>query len=388
MPGALLAATHGPTALWYLTRGAGIVALVLLSAVIVLGVATSLGWTSERWPRFFSQSLHRDLSLFCLLLIVVHVVTTIMDGFAPIGFLDAVIPFRSPYRPLWLGFGALAFDLFVILGITSALRYRIGYRTWKVIHWLAYACWPVAVLHGLGTGTDSRLGPVLVLDAVCVAAVLGALGYRLAAGWPAHAGTRVAGGSAASAFCLALGLFVVLGPLRPDWATRAGTPTGLLAGSSSGAGSASPSPAGPPSSPPAISHPTGSTGGTASLPTSAFQASIAGSFTTSPPGPSGLVTVDIRGQLNGGANLPFDIVLHGTQQGDGVSLTSSQVTVGPGTGQIVALEGDRVVAVVHSGASSLSLTMQLGLDQSTGQVNGAAQGTPGSAGGDNEGSNQ
>lgn len=381
--GAVLAASHGPTSLWYLTRGAGIVALVLLSAVMVLGVATSLGWTSERWPRFFSQSLHRDLSLFALLLIVVHVVTTVMDGFAPIGFLDAVIPFRSPYRPLWLGFGALAFDLFVVLGITSALRHRIGYRTWKVIHWLAYLCWPVAVLHGLGTGTDSRLGPVLVLDAVCVAAVVAALGYRLAAGWPAHAGRRMLGGGAASAFCLALGLFVVFGPLRPNWSQRAGTPTGLLAGAPSAASSPSTSPAGPASSPPA-----GAAGGTASLPNSPFQASVAGSFTTSPPDASGLVTVDIRGTLTGGANLPFDIVLHGTQRGDGVQLTSSQVTVGPGTGQIVALDGDRVVAVVHSGTSSMSLTMQLGLDQSTGRVSGAATGTPGSTGGGGEGSNQ
>ena len=388
MSAALLAASHGPTAFWYLTRGAGIVALVLLSAVIVLGVATSLGWTSERWPRFFSQSLHRDLSLFCLLLIVVHVVTTVMDGFAPIGFLDAVIPFRSPYRPLWLGFGALAFDLFVVLGITSALRHRMGYRTWKVIHWLAYACWPVAVLHGLGTGTDSRLGPVLVLDAVCVAAVLGALGYRLAAGWPAHAGRRVLGGGAASAFCMALGFFVVLGPLSSDWAQRAGTPTGLLAGASTAPSSPSASQAGPASSPPATSQPAGSNGGTPSLPTGAFQASLAGSFTTSSPDASGLVTVDIRGQLSGGANLPFVVVLHGAQEGDGVRLTSSQVTVGPGTGQIVALDGDRVVAVVHAGTSSLSLTMQLGLDQSTGRVDGVAQGTPGSASGDNDGTNQ
>jgi methionine sulfoxide reductase heme-binding subunit len=379
VPGSVLAATHGPTALWYVTRGAGIVALILLTAVMVLGVATSLGWTSERWPRFFSQSLHRDLSLFCLVLIVVHVVTTVMDGFAPIGFLDAVIPFRSPYRPLWLGFGALAFDLFVVLAITSALRRRIGYRLWKVIHWLAYACWPVAVFHGLGTGTDSRLGLVLFIDALCVASVVGALGYRLAAGWPVYAGRRVLSGSAASAFCLALALFVVFGPLRPNWSKRAGTPTGLLAGASAASAAPSASQGGQPPS-----QPTSGNGGSASLPTTPFQANFAGSFTTSPPDASGLVTVDIRGQLNGGANLPFEIVLRGTQEGDGVRLTSSQVTVGPGTGQIVALDGDRVVSVVHSGGSSLTLTMQLGLDQSTGRVQGMAQGTPGSATGSGE----
>jgi sulfoxide reductase heme-binding subunit YedZ len=378
---------HGPTAYWYLTRGSGIVATVLLSAVMVLGVAASLGWTSRRWPRFFSQSLHRDLSLFCLVLIVLHVVTSVMDGFAPIGFLDAVIPFRSPYRPLWLAFGALSFDLFIVLGITSAVRRRIGYRTWKVVHWLAYACWPVAVLHGLGSGTDSRLGLVLVVNAVCVAAVLGAFGYRLAAGWPTHAGRRVLGGGAASAFGLTLGFFVVLGPLSSNWAKRAGTPTSLLAGASSAPASQRTSPAPPPSTPPA-SPPPGNTGGSASLPTTAFEATVAGSFTTSAPDASGLVTVEIRGQLSGGANLPFDLVLHGTQEGQGVRLSSSQVTVGPGTGQIVALNGDRVVAVVHSGTSSMSLTMRLGLDQSTGRVDGTAEGTPGSASGAAEGSNQ
>jgi sulfoxide reductase heme-binding subunit YedZ len=374
--GSVLASTHGPTAYWYLTRGTGIVALVLLTAVIVLGVGTSLGWTSERWPRFFSQALHRDLSLFCLVLIVLHVVTTVVDGFAPIGYLDSIVPFRSPYRPLWLGFGALSFDLFVVLCVTSALRWRMGYRSWKLIHWLAYACWPVAVLHGLGSGTDSRLGLVLVINALCVVAVVVAVGYRLAAGWPTNAGRRVLGGGAASAFCLALGLFVFLGPFRPDWSRRAGTPTALL----SGASSASPSGASQGAGPAPASANSGNSGSTSSLPTTPFRATLAGTFTTTPPDDAGQVTVDIRGRLSGGANLPIDIVLRGTQEGNGVSLTSSQVTIGPATGEVVGLEGDTVVAVVNAGSSSLRLTMQLSLDQSTGQFQGVAQGAPGGTG--------
>jgi DMSO/TMAO reductase YedYZ heme-binding membrane subunit len=290
------------------------IALVLLSAVVVLGIATSLGWTSRRWPRFFSQTLHRDLSLFCLVLIVVHIATTVVDGFAPIGFLDAVIPLRSPYRPLWLGLGALAFDLFLVLAVTSALRRRVGYRSWKAVHWLAYLCWPVAVLHGLGTGTDARLAPTLVIDVVCVAAVVVALGYRLAAGWPDHATRRALGGGAASAFCLGLAVFAFAGPLRPDWSKQAGTPTALLSGSSG----------------------SGSSGSSAA------------------------------------ARAPGN-----AQGGGGVRLMSSQVTVGAGTGNVVALDGDHVVVVVHSGTSALHVTLQLGLDQGSGRVKGVATGTPG-----------
>lgn len=175
-----LATVHGPIGLWYLTRGTGLIALMLLSSVVVLGTAVSQGWSSKRWPRFFSQGLHGYLSLLCLALIAGHVLTTVIDGFVPIGFLDAVIPFRSPYRSFWLGLGAVGFDLFMALLVTSAVRHRIGYRNWKAIHWLAYLCWPVAVFHGLRMGTDIRLLPVLVINAICVTAVLAAVGCRLA----------------------------------------------------------------------------------------------------------------------------------------------------------------------------------------------------------------
>lgn len=172
----------GPTALWYLTRGTGIVALVLLTAVVVMGVLTVRGWTRPGWPRFVSQALHRNLSLFCLLLIGLHIVTTVADGYVPIGYIDAVVPFHSPYRSLWLGLGALSFDLLLALAVTSAVRFRLGYRAWKAVHWLAYASWPLAVLHGLGTGTDRGLGPVVGLDLACLASVAAAGGWRLAAG--------------------------------------------------------------------------------------------------------------------------------------------------------------------------------------------------------------
>ncbi len=91
--------------------GYRLVSLILLSATVVLGTVASVGWTTDRWPRFLSQSVHRNLSLFCLALIGVHIMTTVGDGYVPISLADAVIPFRSPYRPIWVGLGALAFDM-------------------------------------------------------------------------------------------------------------------------------------------------------------------------------------------------------------------------------------------------------------------------------------
>ena len=116
-----------------------------------------------------SQAVHRNLSLFCLALIAIHIVTTVADGFVPIGYLDGFVPFLTPYRPLWIGLGALAFDMLLAVAITSGLRRRIGTRTWRGVHYLAYACWPIAVLHGLGSGTDTRLPIMLFIEVVCIA---------------------------------------------------------------------------------------------------------------------------------------------------------------------------------------------------------------------------
>jgi sulfoxide reductase heme-binding subunit YedZ len=145
----------GPSPFWYLTRGAGAVALLLLTASVVLGIVDFSRWRSDRWPRFVTDRLHRNVSMLALVIIALHIVTTVADGFTPIGLKDAVIPFLSPYRPLWLGLGALAFDLLVAVAVTSMLRRRLGYGAWRAVHWTAYACWPLALVHGLGTGTDT-----------------------------------------------------------------------------------------------------------------------------------------------------------------------------------------------------------------------------------------
>ncbi|HEY6429539.1 MAG TPA: ferric reductase-like transmembrane domain-containing protein, partial [Acidimicrobiales bacterium] len=234
----LAAVGHGSTALWYLTRATGLVALMMLSATVVIGVVASVGWTSERWPRFLSQSVHRNLSLFCIALIGVHVVTTVGDGYVPIGLADAIIPFRSPYRPFWVGLGAVAFDMLLAVAVTSALRRRIGVAAWRGVHWLAYACWPIAVVHGLGAGSDARVPGAMLVLVLCAAAVAAALAWRLAAGRARSVTWRLGGAVAGAAVLVVITAFAAAGPLRPGWSHRAGTSSALLA-QLPGSGSAS-----------------------------------------------------------------------------------------------------------------------------------------------------
>ena len=171
-----------PSPLWYLTRGTGVVSLVLLTLVVLLGVTSTFRWRSARLPKFLVHGLHRNLTLLALVFLAVHIVTAVIDSYAPIRLIDAFVPFVGTYRPLWLGLGAVAFDLLLALTATSLLRSRVGPRLWRALHWLAYAAWPVAVVHGLGTGTDARSAWMELLTAACVLAVAGGVLFRVAGG--------------------------------------------------------------------------------------------------------------------------------------------------------------------------------------------------------------
>jgi methionine sulfoxide reductase heme-binding subunit len=165
--------------LWYLSRGSGLVLLVLMSVVVVLGAAVHLRAAPPNWPRFALVEFHRFLSLLAVALLGLHAVTAIVDPYVTIGWAAGVVPFTSPYRPLWVGLGAVAVDLGAAVLLTSLLRHRLGFRAWKAVHWLAYLAWPAAVAHSLGSGNDLRVGWVAATVGVCVAAVAMAAGARL-----------------------------------------------------------------------------------------------------------------------------------------------------------------------------------------------------------------
>ena len=169
------------TLLWYTTRGAGAVSLVLLTAVVVLGILSALRVQAAGWPRFLTTGLHRNLALMTLVFLALHIITAVVDPFTHLGWLTAVVPFSSSYRTLWLGLGTIAFELLLAIVVTSLARGLIGHAAWRMVHWLTYASWPVAVIHGIGTGTDTLSAWLLVITVACVVAVIAAIGLRLTA---------------------------------------------------------------------------------------------------------------------------------------------------------------------------------------------------------------
>jgi len=181
--------------LWYLNRSTGLVLLVALTASTALGVLALGGRSGRGLPRFVTQSLHRNLALVSVTLLVAHVVSAVTDSFVDIRWWQAVVPVGATYQPLWLGLGTVSLDLMALVVVTSLLRSRLSRRAWHSVHLASWACWSLAVVHGLGIGTDLGLTPTDLLAAthrwaavptlLCVAVVLAAAVARLWKGlWP------------------------------------------------------------------------------------------------------------------------------------------------------------------------------------------------------------
>jgi sulfoxide reductase heme-binding subunit YedZ len=168
--------------LWFAARGAGVVSLLLFTATTCLGILTSTRWQTASWPRFLTAELHRNVALLSIAFLALHIVTAIVDPFTSLGVVAAAIPFASSYRPLWVGLGVIALDLLLAITITSLIRNVVGQRAWRAIHWAAYAAWPLALVHGLGAGTDAYSTWLLAIQGGCVLAVALALGWRIWAG--------------------------------------------------------------------------------------------------------------------------------------------------------------------------------------------------------------
>lgn len=165
--------------LWAIGRGTGVVASVLLTVAVMLGIYGRSARTFLGIPRFAMISIHRTASLFSVVFTLVHVLTVTLDQYTNLTFINAFIPFTSSNEPLWYGLGAIALDLLLAISVTGMLRSYIGEKTFHAVHWLAYASWPIAIIHGLGAGTDSISAWYLLLTAACLLAVGAMAAWRV-----------------------------------------------------------------------------------------------------------------------------------------------------------------------------------------------------------------
>jgi methionine sulfoxide reductase heme-binding subunit len=164
---------------WYAARAGGIVAYVLLSAVVIVGLSLSSKRNLPRWPRFAVEDVHRFGGLLTGTFIAIHVAAIAIDAYLPFSLLSLVVPFVSTYRPLWVGIGIVTTELLIAIAITNRVRAHIPHRTWRRVHYLTFAVWVGATVHSVGAGTDRRTPWLLAIEIVAVGAVSGLTAWRV-----------------------------------------------------------------------------------------------------------------------------------------------------------------------------------------------------------------
>jgi methionine sulfoxide reductase heme-binding subunit len=197
---------------WYTARAAGLTAYLLVSGVVLLGLTMAAKKPFARWPRFTVEDVHRFGGLLVGSFVVIHVVTVAIDSWLPFSLQSIVVPFISRYRPIWVGLGIAAAELLVALAVTNHYRRRLPYAFWRRAHYLNFAVWSAATVHGLGSGTDRSAPWALGMYAAAVSTVSAAIVWRAAHGRLRSWTVTAAGLSAAAAVLLVVGLGT--GPLH------------------------------------------------------------------------------------------------------------------------------------------------------------------------------
>lgn len=169
--------------IWYIARGAGLAALLLLTISTVIGAFMTGRGTSA--ARVMWSYVHRVTASLGLGALLVHITSILADPWAHVGWSGSVIPFTAGYRPTWVGAGSLAVYTFVLVAAVGIARARIalserGARAWRWLHGLAYVGWGLAMVHGFNSGTDSGVAWVRELYIACGIAVAAAVSARVA----------------------------------------------------------------------------------------------------------------------------------------------------------------------------------------------------------------
>jgi sulfoxide reductase heme-binding subunit YedZ len=142
-------------ATWYVTRAAGLITYLLLWLSTAWGLAIPSKLFSDVLNGEFAFDFHQFISLISLAFLGLHVFILTGDRFLPYSLAQVLIPFQSPYRPVWVGIGSLAFYLTLLVTVTFYLRKRIGMKTFRTIHYTSLLAYLLAVVHALQSGTDS-----------------------------------------------------------------------------------------------------------------------------------------------------------------------------------------------------------------------------------------
>lgn len=170
---------EGTKAFWYVARAGGLIAYMLLWLATLWGVLISSKMVKGWVDGTLLYNMHEFLPTLAMVFAAVHAVVLMGDAYIGFDLFDLLIPFRAPYRPIWTGLGSLSLYLSIALIASFYLRSVFSRRVWRLMHYLTYLAFGLALVHGLMAGTDATQPAVYWMYVATGATLLFATFYRV-----------------------------------------------------------------------------------------------------------------------------------------------------------------------------------------------------------------
>ena len=200
---------------WYIARAGGVVAYVLLSTVVAIGLSMTGKKSMKRWPRFALEDVHRFGGILVGTFVVIHIVSVAIDSYLPFSLVSLFVPLVAKYRPIWISLGIVAAELLLALAFTNHYRNgRISYGFWRKAHYVNFVVWTAATLHGLGSGTDRSTPWLLAIYAIAVGTVCALIVWRVLRRTSPVTGPLRLAPVGAAGVAVVLVIVLAVGPLR------------------------------------------------------------------------------------------------------------------------------------------------------------------------------
>lgn len=200
---------------WYIARAGGVVAYVLLSTVVAIGLSMTGKKSMKRWPRFALEDVHRFGGILVGTFVVIHIVSVAIDSYLPFSLVSLAVPLVAKYRPIWTGLGIVAAELLLALAFTNHYRNRgLSYGFWRKAHYVNFVVWTAATLHGLGSGTDRNTPWLLAIYSIAVGTVSALIVWRVLRRMSPVVGMRRLAPVGAAAGAIGLVIVLAAGPLQ------------------------------------------------------------------------------------------------------------------------------------------------------------------------------
>lgn len=292
---------------WETARASGLLAYILFTGSVAVGLALTQHWQNREWPRLINAEMHNFLALVGLVFTGVHVLAVLVDPFTHFSVFQVVTPFVSSYRPIWMGLGITGLYLGFAILISTWLRPKIGYVWWRRLHVLTLLAFALVTVHGIATGSDTRTWYGVIIYGGAVALVGTLLIKRLMEPATAQAKSHPVISGITGGLLGILALFAYLGPLQAGWSGLAG---GQIRNTTSVASGTTPAAT------------------TAGDPfANGFTDTFTGALAQTGPDASGITTMTLTMSLakTGGTAL---VRLTGQDNGGGIVVSGSDVTLG------------------------------------------------------------